>query len=313
MTASGTLLIGVDGGGTKTDVMLADTDGVELATARTGGTNHESVGTERVVATLRAAIDEVLAASDATPGDVGVAVFGLAGIDWPSDVTEVGGALRRLGLGGTISVVNDSEVALRAGCRRPWGVVSSIGTGAVTAGVNRAGERFRTMAVGFGEPSGSSSMITAVLDAIAAAYHGTGPPTALEAIVLEAFGCGSVPELFEAITRGRLSIGAGHAPLLDRAVEQGDEVAVAVLAAAAHDHADMVGAVARRLTMEDDDFELVMSGGVHQANGRFGELFRARVGERCPNARPTLLTVPPVQGAMQLALDVVAAQQRAAR
>ena len=53
------------------------------------------------------------------------------------------------------SVCNDSRIALRAGCSKPWGIVSSVGTGSVTAGVNREGRWFRTMAVGWGEPSGS--------------------------------------------------------------------------------------------------------------------------------------------------------------
>jgi N-acetylglucosamine kinase-like BadF-type ATPase len=313
MTATGALLLGVDGGGTKTDVVLADDRGTELAAVRTGGSNHEDLGTAKVVATLHQAVDEVLAAAGAAPADVAVAVFGLAGIDWPGDVTEVGGALHELGLGGTTIVVNDSEVALRAGCGQPWGVVSSVGTGTVTAGVNRAGQRFRTMAVGFGEPSGSGSIVRAVLDAVAAAHHGTGPTTALEAILLEAFDRASVPALFEAITRGRLEIGAGHAPLLDRAVERGDEVALAVLDDVARRHADMVGAVARRLHMVDDDFELVMAGGVHLSSVAFGERFRARVGELCPDARPALLTVPPVRGAVRLALDALTTQRGEAR
>jgi N-acetylglucosamine kinase-like BadF-type ATPase len=233
-------------------------------------------------------------------------VFGLAGIDWASDVDNVGSALGGLGLAGSMLVVNDSEIALRAGCTEPWGIVSSVGTGTVTAGVNRRGERFRTMAIGWGEPSGSSSMVSASLNAVAAAYHGSGPATALTEIVLEALGFDSVPALFEALTRGRARVGAGWAPLLDRAVEVGDEVACDILVRTAQRHADMVGGVARHLGMHDDEFDLVMSGGVHQANAPFGEHFRAQVREQCPGARPVLLAVAPVRGAVQLAMDALA-------
>lgn len=307
------VIVAVDGGGTKTDVVLADAQGAELASVRTTGTNHEGIGIDRVVSTLGQAIDEVLAAAGATRDDVIVSVVGLAGIDWDSDTTAVGDALRRLGLGGSMLVVNDSEIALRAGCGQPWGIVSSVGTGTVTAGVNRSGTRVRTMAIGWGEPSGSWSMVAASLDAIAAAHHGTGPATVLETVFLEALGFDSVPAMFEAVTRGRVRIGAGNAPLLDRAVDLGDEVAIAALTKVAGQHADMVGAVARRLGMADDEFELVMAGGVHQANRRFGDLFCARVAQLCPRARPALLDVPPVRGAVRLALDVLATDRGGAR
>lgn len=309
----GSLVVGVDGGGTKTDVVVADLHGVELAAVQTTGTNHEGIGTERVVATLREAIDGLLGGLGASGDDVAMAVFGLAGIDWASDVDHVGAALGGLGLAGSMLVVNDSEIALRAGCTEPWGIVSSVGTGTVTAGVNRRGERFRTMAIGWGEPSGSSSMVSASLNAVAAAYHGSGPATALTEIVLEALGFDSVPALFEALTRGRARVGAGWAPLLDRAVEAGDEVAGDILVRTAQRHADMVGGVARHLGMHDDEFDLVMSGGVHQANAPFGQHFRAQVREQCPGARPGLLAVAPVRGAVQLAMDALAVRNEGLR
>ena len=308
MSGTGRLVVGVDGGGTKTDVVLADLDGTEMAACQTTGTNHESLGAERVVTTIDEAVRSLLHQVGAEPADVAMSAYGLAGIDWPSDVQMMRSALQGLGLGGHMVVVNDSEVALRAGCTRPWGVVSSVGTGTVTAGVNRDGRRFRTMAVGWGEPSGSWSMVAQALEAVAAAYHGTGPQTALTGILLQAFGHSTVPELFEALTRGRAVIGAGHAPLLDEAVAEGDAVATEVLTGLARRHADMVGAVARHLLMEHEEFELVMSGGVHVANGPFGSRFRERVAEHCPHATPVLLAVPPVHGAVRLALDALAGE-----
>jgi N-acetylglucosamine kinase-like BadF-type ATPase len=309
----GPLVVGVDGGGTKTDIVVADLHGAELAATQTTGTNHEGIGIDSVVVTLRDAIDGLLAGLGASPTDVAMSVFGLAGIDWASDVANVGAALQGLGLDGQMLVVNDSEVALRAGCTEPWGIVSSVGTGTVTAGVNRQGDRFRTMAIGWGEPSGSSSMVSASLNAVAAAYHGTGPATALTEVFLEALGFDSVPALFEALTRGRTRIGAGWAPLLDRAVDVGDDVAVGVLERTAERHADMVGGVARHLGMEHDEFDLVMSGGVHQANARFAEHFRGHVHGQCPGARPVMLGVAPVRGAVQLALDALGRAAEAGR
>jgi N-acetylglucosamine kinase-like BadF-type ATPase len=302
---SAPVVVGVDGGGTKTDVVIADLDGRELAVATGGGANHEAIGTTRMAAVIDATVDEALTAADRRRSDVVASVFGLAGVDWDSDVVLVGQALDVLALPGSRLVVNDSRIALRAGCSEPWGIVSSIGTGAVTAGINRSGDWFRTMAVGWGEPSGSYTLVSESLNAIAAHHHRTGPATSLTELFLDRLGDTSISEMFEAITRGRSKIGGRLAPLVDLAAADGDQVADDILTRVATQHADMVGGVASALSMLDDDFELVTSGGVHSAGGAFSERFSARVHELCPGAVLTPLACRPATGAVLLALDAL--------
>jgi N-acetylglucosamine kinase-like BadF-type ATPase len=299
------IVVGVDGGGTKTDVVVADLDGRELAVATGGGANHEAIGTTRMAAVIEAALDEALTAAGRRRSDVVASAFGLAGVDWDSDVDLVGEALDVLALPGARLVVNDSRIALRAGCSQRWGIVSSIGTGTVTAGVNRSGEWFRTMAVGWGEPSGSFTLVSESLNAIAAHHHHTGPVTSLTELYLDTLGYASITEMFEAITRGRSKVGGRLAPLVDRAAADGDRVADDILTRVADQHADMVGGVATHLGMLDDVFELVTSGGVHSSGGPFTDRFSARVRDRCPGAVLTPLAGRPATGAVLLALDAL--------
>jgi N-acetylglucosamine kinase-like BadF-type ATPase len=299
------IVVGVDGGGTKTDVVVADLDGRELAVATGGGANHEAIGTTRMATVIEAALDEALTAAGRRRSDVVASAFGLAGVDWDSDVDLVGEALDVLALPGARLVVNDSRIALRAGCSQRWGIVSSIGTGTVTAGVNRSGEWFRTMAVGWGEPSGSFTLVSESLNAIAAHHHHTGPVTSLTELYLDTLGYASITEMFEAITRGRSKVGGRLAPLVDRAAADGDRVADDILTRVADQHADMVGGVATHLGMLDDVFELVTSGGVHSSGGPFTDRFSARVRDRCPGAVLTPLAVRPATGAVLLALDAL--------
>ena len=300
---SSNVVVGVDGGGTKTDVVVAALDGTVVATAQAGGANPEGMGAERMAEVIAQGIDQALHASGVERADVVAAAFGLAGVDWDSDVDMVDHALATLGLPGPRTVVNDSQVALRAGCTQPWGIVSSIGTGTVTAGVNRQGHWFRTMAVGWGEPSGSWSMVADSLHAIAAHHHGTAPATLLTDLYLEALDHPDVLAMFEAITRGRSRVGGHLAPLLDEAAARGDTVANDVLTNLARRHAAMVIGVAERLDMADDDFELVTSGGVHSAGGLFEAVFAERVAEACAGATLVPLRVSPAMGAVSLALE----------
>ena len=299
------VVIGVDGGGTSTDVAVADLTGTVLATQRTGGSNHESIGIEAAVGVLDAAIGAALATAGAAPGDVEAAVFGLAGVDWPSDEQALDAAIESLALGGERRVVNDSLVALRAGCREPWGVVSSVGTGSVTAGIGRSGAGFRTMAVGWGEPRGSGTLVSEALHAVAAAHHGTGPPTALTDRLVGALVFRDVGEMFEAISRGRAGAIRHLAPIVTELADAGDVVAGSIVAEVARQHADLAAAVARRVGLVDGPFDLVTAGAVHASGRCFAAAFAQRVDAACPTAVIVPLALPAVLGGVRLALETL--------
>jgi N-acetylglucosamine kinase-like BadF-type ATPase len=300
------VVVGVDGGGTKTDVVVASLDGTTLATSQAGPANWETIGTQAMVDEVGRALDAALSQAGSDRAEVAASAFGLAGVDWASDRRRVDEALAGLGLGGPRVVVNDSMVALRAGCSQPWGIVSSVGTGTVTAGVNREGRWFRTMAVGWGEPTGAWTLVSEALHAIAAHHHGTAPSTLLADRFLAATDLPDVPSLFEAITRGRAPVGPHLAPLLDDAARHGDEVARDIIATTARRHADMVVGVATHLGMLAQEFELVTSGSVHRTgHEHFGPAFATRVHASCPGARLTMLQVSAAQGAVRLAVEAL--------
>jgi N-acetylglucosamine kinase-like BadF-type ATPase len=303
------VVVGVDGGGTTTDVIVADLAGEVIAGVRAGGSNHESIGLEAMAEVLADAVADALASADRTPADVVAAVFGLAGVDWPSDVDRVGAALSRIELGGPRLVVNDSQVALRAGCTQPWGIVSSVGTGSVTAGIGRAGQWFRTMAVGFGEPRGSGTIVTDALHAIAAQHHGSGAKTVLTSRFLAALGHPDVVSMFEAITRGNVPGLRPLAPLVTAAADEGDEVARRLVTAVAEQHVETALAVARRLQLDDDEFELVTAGSVHAAGGLFSAVFASGIARGASGATVVALRQPAAVGAVRMALDLAGASR----
>ena len=72
-------LLAVDGGGTKTEVMLANTTGEVLAVQKYAGTNLNSVGLERAISILECALEEF--SNLAMQNDIKIAgiYFGLAG------------------------------------------------------------------------------------------------------------------------------------------------------------------------------------------------------------------------------------------
>jgi N-acetylglucosamine kinase-like BadF-type ATPase len=298
------LALGVDGGGTKTDAVVCDATGAVRGLGSSGRGNWEYDGIEVATASLGEAVERALAGAGATPEQMASSVFALAGLDWPVDRERLAPVVETLGLGGPFALVNDAFAALRAGCRHQHGVVSIAGTGTVTAGRNRAGETFRTMAIGYGERGGGSDLVREALNAIARTRHGQAPPTLLEERFLAALGFSTSDQLFEAITRRGLEVPARLAPLVLGAAADGDAAAIVI----AHELGDALAAavigVARTLDMQGETFEVVCAGGVHGAHsGPLESAFGATLESSCPAAVPVMLAAPPAIGAGILALE----------
>ena len=95
---SDALVLGVDAGGTKTDAVLARAaDGVVVASVRTGGANHESMGWPGAEAALSVVLAAVLDSAGAGRSDIVASAWGLAGLDWTEDESRYRDILDRLG------------------------------------------------------------------------------------------------------------------------------------------------------------------------------------------------------------------------
>src|SRR5436190_12731990 len=180
-------VLGVDGGGTKTHAVVADEAGRVLGTAVHGPSNWEDVGLARAADSLERAVRIALSEARVLPQELAASVFGLAGIDWESDELRIATILTPLRLGGHSRILNDAFIALRAGASESCGVVVVAGTGSICAGRNRSGEDFRTLGLGpyFGDYGGGSDISESALQAVAEAYVGKRPATALSDLLCE--------------------------------------------------------------------------------------------------------------------------------
>jgi N-acetylglucosamine kinase-like BadF-type ATPase len=300
-----TTVLGVDGGGTKTHAVVADETGQVLGVAIRGPSNWEEVGLPRAADALDRAVKTALAEACIQSQDLSRSVFGLAGVDWESDQLRIETILRPLQLGGPVDILNDSFIALRAGTSRSFGVVVIAGTGSVVAGRNPEGETFRTLGLGsyFGDYGGGSDISESALTAVAEAYTGKGPPTALSDVMCAHERVRSVAELLEMVSREQDDLPYVASEVMEVG-EAGDEVARRILERSGRDLGRNAALVSRRLGMTDTEFELVLAGGLFQARTDLlvDPLFdEARKG--ATRARVVRLETPPVVGAVAAALE----------
>jgi N-acetylglucosamine kinase-like BadF-type ATPase len=298
------LVLGVDGGGSKTHAMVADERGEVLGFASSDRSNWEDTGLDGARIALEKAITGALAAAGAPAGDLAASAFGLAGLDWDDDRPMLAALLEPLGLGGPWVLDNDSFIALRAGTSQPFGVVVIAGTGTVAAGRDRAGRTFRTLGLGpmYGDFGSATDVAEEAVRAVAEAWTGLGPPTTLSELLPPLAGCASPRELLNRLSRGTVPLPPA-APLVLEQAAAGDEACRAIVATAGRALGEAAALVTRRLGLEREAFDMVMAGGLFRGGSRLLEATLAEALHRvAPRAVPVRLACKPVVGAVIEAL-----------
>jgi N-acetylglucosamine kinase-like BadF-type ATPase len=314
VTPARAAVLAVDGGNSKTDVALVAADGRVLGSARGPTSSHQQVGIDAGMAQLAALVDRAATkaglASGARPV-ADLAVYGLAGADFPSDIRLLSRGLAAQAFAPTDVVLNDTFIALRAGTRRPWGVALICGQGVNACAVAPDGRSARFDGVGdpSGDWGGGGGLGQAAVAAAVRGRDGRGERTSLERLVPAFFGLRSPGALtralyFERLSERRLS---ELAPLVFDAAAAGDAVARSIVDRLADELAGMARALIRRLRLGRLDPEVVLAGGVFRT-GEPGFHARLEAGIRAaaPRAVPVRLTAPPVLGAALIGLDRLA-------
>ena len=296
------VLIGVDGGASKTRAAVVSSTGAILAAASVRSSSAYHREPEEAAAVVLAAAREALAASGVVEPVIAMGA-GLAGADDPAIRERLIGALTRANIARIVHVDHDAAAALAGGTALAPGVVIIAGTGSIAFGVDEHGRRAR--AGGWGpllDDEGSGYSIgRAVLRAAMRAYDGRGDATLMAEAVRERFGIASLAALKAAVRGASIDAVASVAPLAVEAASAGDPVAARILERAASGLAAMVGAVAHGLGWAQTRFTLVAVGGVLGEGGPMaGLMMRALDARACP-AVLTPVRFPPEVGAALLA------------
>jgi N-acetylglucosamine kinase-like BadF-type ATPase len=262
------LVVGVDGGGTRTRAVVLDGDRI-LGEGTSGPSNPLRVGIANGAAAIREAIDKACAAALIDRDDLVAAGVGLAGVRRKDIRTRMRDVLiETLGIK-NIELMTDGEIALYGATDGAPGIVVISGTGSICVGANRQGKH--VFAGGWGPVAGdegSGSWIARrALQAVAQATDERGPKTALTRAACEYFQVAVPDDLATAVyaptvTNDRI---AGFSKYVIEAARAGDVVARNILADAGRELSKAAVAVIRRLKMEHERFQVAFVGGVFAA------------------------------------------------
>jgi N-acetylglucosamine kinase-like BadF-type ATPase len=299
------MLLGVDGGNTKTVALVVLEDGSVVGIGQAGCADiHNAPSPDDGLDEIAKACSRALEAAGASAADLAAAAFSLAGADWPEDFERIRRGLEaRLEHGPEPLIVNDAIGAIRSGTDDGVGVAAVAGTGGAIGARNARGEIYH---LGFWpDGTGAHTLGSEGLAAVWRAGIGVGPETSLTERALAHWGSEDPIELLHALTRidGRGDPRRDRSlfayAVLDTATE-GDVVAQGIVETIGGHLGDYVRVCAERTGQLGALFPLVLTGGVFRHPS---PLLRRSILDRVPHAMPVYPTVEPVAGAVLLAAD----------
>lgn len=298
--AGADLVMGIDGGATKTLAAVLDVRARRVHVGHAGPSNEDSVGAPAAVDAMLHAARQAAGSAGVELADLDAAVLAIAG----TDTDSIGRSLREQATGGWI-VVNDvvGAWATATGARPGVGAIS--GTGSNVFGVGRDGRTWR--AGGWGHVLGDEgSGYWIGLRSISAALRdrdGSGPRTALTEAALRFFGVRAIEEIAALVYSKPLSKSeiAAFAVETARLAAGGDAAAVDVYALGARELGGQIAAVIRETGLEGE-FPVGLIGSAFKAGEVFVGPLRAAVARVAPRARVSVVEAPPVSGSLTLAL-----------
>jgi N-acetylglucosamine kinase-like BadF-type ATPase len=314
-------VLAVDGGNSKTDLVLVGADGTLLAAVRGPTTSHQAVGLDVGLKRLVELAQRAAKKAGIDPAErplAWIGVHALAGADYRADVYRLDREIAGLGLAPRGIVVNDCIGALWAGATNGAGIALVCGQGINGAAISPDGRQARFDGVGdiSGDWGGGTSIGMEGLGAAVRARDGRGPRTSLEKLVPAYFGMKRPSAVTRAFYDNRI-VGerVGElSPVVFGAATDGDAVARSIVDRLADELATMAIALARRTALTRQSVEVVLAGGVFKTHDRaFFDRIEERIHAGVPQAKLVRLDVPPVTGAALHGLDVLGFPDRATR
>lgn len=282
------LYLGVDGGGTKTHVILLNNENHLVAEGFAGASNPLRVGVETAVSNIVKAAEAACDSADRSRGDIVSAALGLAGVrreDLRGRVKDSFFSRLRVK---NIEVTTDAAVALYGVTLGKAGLVVIAGTGSVCMGRNAGGETVTAGGWGplAGDEGGGAGIARSALQAVAKASDGRAPKTDLSDAAIEYFRAGRLADLAVAIYAPTIDNAkiAGFARLVVEIAETGDSIAVEILREAGRELGLAAEAVIEKLKLKRQKFPVGCVGSIFKAGELISESLIETIHKSAPKA-----------------------------
>ena len=247
------IVIGIDGGGSKTRAMVADEHGGMVGDVVGPASAVRPGRVEESAAVIADVVRDALASCEMTHVVPRVLCVGVAGVGRETERQELWQALASRELADEIVIHSDFSVALDDAFADGPGVLLISGTGSIAYGRGPTGTTARCGGWGpvFGDEGSGAWIGRKALSVVAAASDGREPETALTGAILTAAQVNELPELIAWAASATPSTLASLAPVVMSVADAGDLRANAIVSLAVEELSLHVRALARQLFVDE--------------------------------------------------------------
>lgn len=302
-------LIGIDGGGTKTDCAIADLSGKIIYQTVGKPSNFLVIGVEETVANLFAAIEECLFELKGDFSDVKQVVIGVAGAGRKDDADMLEKSFNDYARDEGIhfkgvKVVSDAQVALEGAFPDSAGCILIAGTGSILFSKDEDGNIHRVGGFGrlIGDEGSGYCIGRKALNAVTKEIDGRGQKTKITELINNEVDPGISNTLVNKVYKEKLDI-ASIAKIVIQAAEDGDEVSNKILSGEADELVLHLKAIQNKIFVKK--LSVAFSGSLIEHKNFYSELLKKKIKLSLPNIKIVKPTLSPVAGAIQIAKRIL--------
>ncbi len=309
-----TYFLGFDGGGTKTECVLADSEGRVVGRSQGGPSNPLRAGYTRAWFALSEAADAVLSRQKLSAGHIRGICAGLGGAGRAGVVRQATTFFKKGYPNAEVRVTTDLEIALEAAFGSADGIILLAGTGSAAFGRGENGKTARAGGRGpwFSDEGSAFDIGRCAFKAVVEAEEARGPETALSKRLFKWHQARDWDSLLDHVSKNPDDVFPKTFPLVAELAERGDEVSRAILSAAALSLAKLAACVVDQLGWRNREIPIAKVGGVYGRSKYFDAAIDAELNRSLGRVRLVPIAVSPAEAAARIAVQLVRAKGNAA-
>jgi N-acetylglucosamine kinase-like BadF-type ATPase len=303
-------IIGMDGGGTKTHGIISDLDGNPFAEVIGGSANFQMLGVDVVARSILKLILELVQKVGCDFHDVKIIVIGLAGAGKEEDKSKIYNGIVKIANEYNLKlpkliIETDARIALEGALMGGAGIVLISGTGSVMFAKDVNGEIHRVGGWGrfIGDEGSGFTIGREALRAVAKFLDGRGEKTILKDLIFEKFKITDLREVVSKIYSGEFDL-ASVAPIVMKAGEMGDEIAIKILDDACYELLTHIKAMLGKSNF-GERVKLVLMGGVLRNENYLSRKLKKEITKNFPQIDLIEPMASPAYGAIVYAKNLI--------
>ncbi len=308
--------LGIDGGGTKTEAVIATESGFVLGRGLSGGANPHNYPLDVAFEHIREAVEharhEVIGKRSDFNNRFEGACIGLAGIDTEADRMKVSHYYQKIPIqyspinASKIVLCNDGFIGLKSGTDENWGVCLIASTGCNCYGVDKMGKEFTAGDWGYllGDQGSGYAIGIEMIRMVIKEYDGRKPTSLLTEKVIQHLGLKQVADLIPWAYGGQVPV---------REIASLSQLYNDPALTDSIDLSEIINNTLRQLIMsyqavsqkldvsKGEVFTVVLLGGLFNLKNHFLSRMKQTIKSITPSARIILPTCAPAEGAIKVA------------